>query len=113
MNSCLVLHTFESSTAEDLSCRWDWCMLNMSRLKCPPEAVVWKFKKGDRSCRDQARSGWSSHVGEDIYQAIRNNPNPTVLELAETVNVHWTTVKRRLVNSGFTRKCGIVMFHIT
>ncbi|GFV78886.1 histone-lysine N-methyltransferase SETMAR [Trichonephila clavipes] len=64
-----------------------------------------KFRKGDRSFQDQARSGWLSHVEEnDIDQTIRNNPNPTVQELAETFNVHQTTVERQLGTLKFLRK---------
>jgi [histone H3]-lysine36 N-dimethyltransferase SETMAR len=64
-----------------------------------------KFREGDRSCQDQARCGRPSLVGEDdIDQAIKNSPNPTAQELAETFKVHRTTVERRLEALGFRRK---------
>ncbi|GFT43153.1 histone-lysine N-methyltransferase SETMAR [Trichonephila clavipes] len=64
-----------------------------------------KFREGDRSCQDLARSGWPSHVGEDdIDQVISNNPDPTVQELADTFNVFRTTPERWLVNLSFKRK---------
>ncbi|GFU87995.1 hypothetical protein TNCV_1335641 [Trichonephila clavipes] len=41
-----------------------------------------------RNCQEQARSGRPSYIkGDDIDQVIRNNPNPTVRELAETFYV--------------------------
>ena len=64
-----------------------------------------KFREGDRSCQDQARSGRPSHVGEDdIDQAVRNNPNPNIQELAETFSVQQTMVEGQLVNLCFARK---------
>ncbi|PRD25393.1 UNVERIFIED_CONTAM: hypothetical protein NCL1_41044 [Trichonephila clavipes] len=67
-------------------------------------------QEGDRSCQDQAGSGCPSHVGEDdIDQVIRNNPKPTVKELAETFNIYWTTVE----TTGYIGFCENVGFHIT
>ncbi|XP_055932781.1 histone-lysine N-methyltransferase SETMAR-like [Argiope bruennichi] len=70
-----------------------------------------KFREGDRSCQDQARSGRPSQVEDDIDIAIRNNPSLTVQELAETFNVHWRTAERRLVKLGFTRKLDLWVSH--
>ncbi|GFV84420.1 hypothetical protein TNCV_5006841 [Trichonephila clavipes] len=44
-DSWLVCHELKPSTAEDPPCRGDRCMLNMSRLKCPPVDVAWKLGK--------------------------------------------------------------------
>ncbi|KAF8788588.1 Histone-lysine N-methyltransferase SETMAR like protein [Argiope bruennichi] len=71
-----------------------------------------KFKEGDRSCQNQARSGWPSLDGDDdITQAIRHNSNPTVQELAETFYVYRTMVERQLVKMGFTRKLDLWVSH--
>ncbi|PRD37712.1 UNVERIFIED_CONTAM: Histone-lysine N-methyltransferase SETMAR [Trichonephila clavipes] len=61
-----------------------------------------KFREGDRSCQDQARSGRPSHVGEDDVGLrgdvliIRGDQNPTVQELVETFKLLQTTIERRL-----------------
>ncbi|GFX70431.1 hypothetical protein TNCV_4473651 [Trichonephila clavipes] len=60
-----------------------------------------KFREGGRNFQE-IKSGRPSHIEEDVDQAIRSNPVPTVQELLETFNVHRTTVQRRLVNLGFT-----------
>ncbi|GFV82962.1 histone-lysine N-methyltransferase SETMAR [Trichonephila clavipes] len=59
-----------------------------------------KFRTGGRSFQDKTGCEQPSHFGEGIFQAIRNNPNPTMQELMETFSVHWTIVKRRLVTLG-------------
>ncbi|GFT09180.1 hypothetical protein TNCV_4106111 [Trichonephila clavipes] len=48
------------------------------------ESTCRRFWEGDRRCQDQARSRRPLHAGENIDQAMRNNPNATVQELTDT-----------------------------
>ncbi|GFV30867.1 hypothetical protein TNCV_4013011 [Trichonephila clavipes] len=43
MDSWIAFNEFQPNTAEDMSCRWGRCTLNLSRLKRPPMGVVWKL----------------------------------------------------------------------
>jgi len=52
-----------------------------------------KFRDGEKSCQERGSR-----------QTMRNSQNPTVEELGETVQVHRTTVERRLESLGFTTK---------
>ncbi|GFU45899.1 hypothetical protein TNCV_5102101 [Trichonephila clavipes] len=45
-DSWLECHEFELSSGEDPSCRIGQYTLNLSRLKRPPVAVVWKLGEG-------------------------------------------------------------------
>ncbi|GFX77875.1 histone-lysine N-methyltransferase SETMAR [Trichonephila clavipes] len=81
------------------------CVLGVQQTKQLQHVAKVDLGRRHRSCYDLDRSGLPSHVGKDcINQIIKNNSNPTTQELAETLNVPQTTVKRRLVNLGFTRK---------
>ncbi|GFW09475.1 hypothetical protein TNCV_3995821 [Trichonephila clavipes] len=63
------------------------------------------ISKGDRNCQDQARSGRPSH------QAIRNNTNPTIQELAEPL----TYIDQRSRDGGLTwelRMARILAYHV-
>ncbi|GFW30412.1 hypothetical protein TNCV_453501 [Trichonephila clavipes] len=48
-DSWLPFHVFETCAAEDPPCRENQCMLNKSKLRRPPEVVVWKLIKGASS----------------------------------------------------------------
>ncbi|XP_035215054.1 histone-lysine N-methyltransferase SETMAR-like [Stegodyphus dumicola] len=100
---CLV---YEFESMEAAACR-SVCQVYEEDAVDESSCRPWfrKFRERARSCQDQARSGRPSHIAEDnIYQAIRSNPTPTVQGLEETFNVHRKTVETRLVKLGFTRK---------
>lgn len=79
--TAVVYIKYVEDAIDDSTCHW-W---------------LWKFRRGDRSYEDQVKCGHPSlFVKKILYQVVQNCLNLTWPELAETFNVHETTVQSQL-----------------
>ncbi|GFU50863.1 hypothetical protein TNCV_1696321 [Trichonephila clavipes] len=71
LDSWLASHEFESNVTENSPCREGRCMLNMSRLKGPPDSVVGKLGEGDARAGIVLHSVIFSLLGEYLSENQR------------------------------------------
>lgn len=71
-----------------------------------------RFRAGDFTLNDAPRSGRPIEVDDDkIMALIKSNPHYTTREIAEELNIHFTTVHDHLKKLGFTSKLDVWVPH--